>query len=139
MFGILNIPESGELEMIEVYEYYDVPILFACQNAASRLYIVLFADRLPEYEMWLYVEVSAQRFNLIRTGEINLHDTFFKPEMGRLIKAMIPYSDSEKFDSNYITPDQLPSDVFMPTSMRLNLIDNKFYLNHEKNTKAEKK
>ena len=123
MFGILNIPQLGELEIIEVYEYYDVPILFSCQNAASHLYIVLFADRLPEHEMWLYVEVSSPRFNLIRSGEINLHDTFSKPEMGRLLKAMIPYSDSEKFDSGYITPDQLPSDVFLPTSMRLNLGD----------------
>ena len=123
MSDILNIPELGELEIVEIYDYYNVPILFSCRNSVSHLYIVIFADHLPEYEMWLYTEVSLMRLNLIRSGVVNLHDAFSKPEMGRLLKAMIPHSNSAEFNSEYVTPGQLQNDVFPPISKYLNLGD----------------
>ena len=123
MSDILNIPELGELEIVEVYDYFNVPILFSCRNSVSHLYIVLFADHSPEYETWLYVEVSLTRLNLIRSGKVNLHDAFAKPEMGRLLKAMIPHSNSAELGSEYITPDQLHSNVFPPVNEYLNLGD----------------
>ncbi len=121
MSDILTIPELGELEILEIYDYFNVPILFSCRNSVSHLYIVLFADHLPEYEMWLYAEVSLTRLNLIRSGKVNLHDAFSKPEMGRLLKAMIPHNNSGELNSKYITPDQLHSDVFPPVDEYLNL------------------
>ena len=123
MSDILNIPELGELEIVEIYDYYNVPILFSCRNSASYLYIVIFADHLPEYEMWLYAEVSPMRLNRIRSGVVNLHDAFAEPETGRLLKAMIPHSNSDEFESGYVTPDQLHSDVFPPISKYLNIGD----------------
>ncbi len=123
MSNILNIPELGELEILEVYDYFNVPILFSCRNSVSHLYIVIFADHSPEYETWLYVEVSLMRLNLIRSGKVNLHDAFSKPEMGRLLKAMIPHGNSAEFNSEYVTPDQLHSDVFPPVNEYLNLGD----------------
>lgn len=130
MSNILNIPELGELEIVEIYDYFNVPILFSCRNAASHLYIVLFADHLPEYETWLYVEVSLTRLNLIRSGKVNLHDAFSKPEMGRLLKAMIPHNNSVsgELNSEYITPDQVHSDVFPPVNEYLNLGDTPLFL-----------
>lgn len=123
MSNILNVPELGELEIVEVYDYFNVPILFSCRNSVSHLYIVLFADHSPEYETWLYAEVSLMRLNLIRSGKVNLHDAFSKPEMGRLLKAMIPHNNSGELNSEYITPDQLHSDVFPPVDEYLNLED----------------
>ena len=123
MSDILNIPELGELEIVEIYDYYNVPILFSCRNSVSHLYIVIFADHLPEYEMWLYAEVSLMRLNLIRSGVVDLHDAFSKPEMGRLLKVMIPHSNSTEFNSEYVTPDQLHSDVFPPINKYLNFGD----------------
>ena len=58
MFDILNVPELGNLEIVEIYDYHNMPILFSCQNSAAQLYMVFFADYFPEYEMWLYAEVS---------------------------------------------------------------------------------
>ena len=123
MSNILNIPELGELEIVEIYDYFNVPILFSCRNSVSHLYIVIFADHSPEYETWLYAEVSLTRLNLIRSGVVDLHDAFSKPEMGRLLKAMIPHGNSAEFNSEYVTPDQLHSDVFPPVNEYLNLGD----------------
>ena len=89
MYNILNNPQLGELEIIEVYEYFNMPILFSCKNLVGSFCIALCADDLPEHDMWLYTEISLKRLNLLRFGLINVHDVFAKPEMGRLLKATI--------------------------------------------------
>ena len=116
MSDILNIPELGELEIVEVYDYYNFPLLFSCKNDTGKKYIAFIADELSGHEMWLYVEVSFKRLDMIKSGSVSLHDTFSKPEKGRLLKAMIPHynNKSAEFSSEYVTPDQLDSDVFPP-------------------------
>ena len=121
MYHALNTPELGKLEMVEVYNYYDIPILFSCKNAASQFFIVFFADRLPDYDVWLYVEVSVVRLNLIRSGKIDLFDTFSKPELGRLLKVTIPNNDSTEFSSEFICPTELSEDLLPPVNDCLNI------------------
>ena len=121
MYHAMNTPELGKLEMVEIYNYYDFPILFSCKNAASQLYIVFFADRLPDHDVWLYAEVSIPRFNLIRAGKIDLFDTFSKPEMDRLLKVIIPSNNSVEFSSEFILPSELSEDMFPPVNDYLNI------------------
>ncbi len=121
MYHALNIPELGKLEMVEVYNYYDIPILFSCKNAASQLYIVFFADRLPDHDVWLYAEVSIARLNLIRAGKIDLFDTFSKPEMDRLLKVIIPTNNSVVFSSEFILPSELSEDILPPVNDYLDI------------------
>lgn len=116
-----NILEIDKLEVIEVYDYYDFPLLFSCKNAAAQIYIAFIADELPEYEMWLYVEVSSARFNLIRSGKIDLFDTFTKPEMERLIKVIVPRNNSVNFSSVEVSPSDLPNDIFPPVNDYLDI------------------
>ena len=121
MYHALNIPELGKLEMVEVYNYYDIPILFSCKNAASQLYIAFFADRLLDHDVWLYAEVSITRLNLIRSGKIDLFDTFSKPEMDRLLKVIIPTNNSVEFSSEFILPSELSEDILPPVNDYLDI------------------
>ncbi len=114
MYNTLNNPQLGELEIIEVYEYFNMPLLFSCKNLVGSFYIVLCAEDLPEHDMWLYTEVSLKRLNLLRSGVINVHDVFAKPEMGRLLKARIPKNNSTEFNSKYVPPEELNENVFPP-------------------------
>ena len=117
----INILEIDKLEVIEVYDYYDFPLLFSCKNAVDQIYIAFIADELPEYEVWLYVEVSFARFNLVRSGKIDLFDTFTKPEMGRLIKVIVPRNNSVNFSSVEVSPSDLPNDIFPPVNDYLDI------------------
>ena len=36
MADILNIPRVGRLKIVEIYAYYDQPVLFSCKNAAGH-------------------------------------------------------------------------------------------------------
>ena len=113
MAGILNITGLGKLEIVETYVYYDQPVLFSCKSAAGHLYLGVAADKNDECETWLYVGVSAERLNLIRSGAIDLHDAFAEPEDSFLLQETVPYDDQmqsrlEQIQSDQISEDMLP-------------------------------
>ena len=114
MVDILNITGLGRLEIVETYVYYDQPILFSCKSAADHLYLAVATDKNDEYETWLYVGVSVERLNLIRSGAIDLHDAFAKPEDGFLLQEIIPYDDQTQPRMESIQPDQISEDM-LPT------------------------
>ena len=114
MADILNITGLGRLEIVETYVYYDQPLLFSCKSAADHLYLVVAADEDEQHETWLYVRVSVERLNLIRSGAIDLHDAFAKPEDGFLLQEIIPYDDQTQPRMESIQPDQISEDM-LPT------------------------
>ena len=111
---ILNISELGKLEIIEIYDYYDQPILFACKNAAGHLHLVVAADENDHYETWLYVRVSAERLNRIRSGTIDLHDAFADSENGHLLQAKFSYNNPTSPQVQHLESNQIPEDM-LPT------------------------
>ena len=124
MADILNIPGLGRLEIVEVYDYYDQPILFSCKNAAGHLYLVVAADENDQHEIWLYAGVSTERLNLIRSGAIDLHDAFAKPEGGFLLQATVPYEDQIPLRIEPIQPNQVSEDMLPTAGERLDLKTN---------------
>ena len=113
MFNTLNVPSLGKLEIVETYAFYDEPVLFSCQNTVGHLYFVVAADENDQNETWLYAEVSTERFNLIRSGSIDLHDAFAYTEDGSVLQVRFPHDDPtepiiEFVQSNQISKDMLP-------------------------------
>lgn len=121
MADILNISELGRLEIIEIYDYYDQPILFACKNAAGHLHLVVAADENDQYETWLYARVSPERLTLIRSGVIDLHDAFADPEDGRLFQVKFPYDNPTSPQIEYLESNQIPEDMLPTRGERLDL------------------
>ena len=111
---ILNISDLGSLEIIEIYDYYDQPILFACKNAAGHLYLVVAADENDHYETWLYVRVSAERLNLIRSGTIDLHDAFADSEDRHLLQVKFSYNNPTSPQVQHLEANQIPEGM-LPT------------------------
>jgi hypothetical protein len=72
----------GKLELVEVYEYHDKPVLFACRNASYTHYLVVQEGVHARFETWLYASLSYTRFQQVRTGLIDLHDAFSDAEDG---------------------------------------------------------
>lgn len=86
----MNLPENtilGKLEMIEVYEFDDKPLLFSCRNGSDSIFMVVLVDEDEEYDTWLYAGVSKRRFELIRSGAIDLHDAFWATEDGLVFEV----------------------------------------------------
>ncbi len=82
----------GQLQIFEIYEFYNMPVLFACKNQADSIYLAVWIDETTDAFVWLYVPVSPRRFAKIRAGQIDLHDAFTKPEDGIALKVTVPNS-----------------------------------------------
>ncbi|MCE2400414.1 hypothetical protein J4G08_05940 [Candidatus Poribacteria bacterium] len=112
MADILNIPKLGRLEIVEIYDYYDQPVLFSCKDTVGDLYLVVAVDENDQYETWLYAKVSVGRLNLIQSDRIDLHDAFANTEDGSVLQVKFPYDETlpltELVKSNQIPEDMLP-------------------------------
>jgi hypothetical protein len=110
------LPEStilGILKLIEVYEFYDQPCLFSCQNLSGQVYLTLWVDSSETEDIWLYAPVSSERFNHIKNGEVDLKTVFSHSEDAFVFEVSIPF-DSQKITTvkaiacRDLTEDQLP-------------------------------
>lgn len=78
----LTFNALSELQIIETYEFYDRPLLYSCRDSLDHIYLALFVDHSDESETWMLAEASANRFERIRNGQIDLHEAFARPEAG---------------------------------------------------------
>ncbi|GEM_PF-3499095 len=92
------LPQStklGKLELIEVYEFYDKPLLFSCRNEDNDIFLAVFIDENENFDTWLYTKMSSQRFTQVWSGEIDLHDAFAKAEKEVIFEVQIPYDNEQ--------------------------------------------
>ena len=111
MLDMLDIPELGKVEIVEVYEYYDQPVLYSCKNASGHFYLVVAAAEDAQFLTWLCVAISIERLNLIRSGKIDLHDAFADPENPYAIQVRVPYEEHASVQTDFIHSSQIPEDM----------------------------
>jgi hypothetical protein len=110
------LPEStilGILKLIEVYEFYDQPCLFSCQNLSGQVYLALWIDSSETEDIWLYAPVSSERFNHIKNGEVDLKTVFSHSEDAFVFEVTVPFGDQQStmvkaLACRDLTEDQLP-------------------------------
>ncbi|MDM8528018.1 hypothetical protein QUF58_07360 [Anaerolineales bacterium HSG24] len=112
MYSIPQLHQFGNLELIEVYEFYDKPLLYSCKNASS-IFLVILVDEDDDSDTWLYQPVSYHRFKKIRSGIIDLRETFSISETNTVFEAQIFYGDEQyeyikQIPSNSIREEWLP-------------------------------
>ncbi len=107
-----QLTNLGKLEIIEVYVYYDQPCLFSCKNLTGHIFLAVWIDETEVEDIWLYVPISKQRFQSIRSGEIDLRDAFLKSEDSFVYKVIIPQENLpslvETIQSDRLNEDWLP-------------------------------
>lgn len=107
-----NNPILGKLEITEVYEFYDRPILFTCQNVTGQYYIAVWIEENESDDVWLYAPMSRGRFEVIRSGGIDLYSAFRHAENNFVWQVTTPYDNHDDtvvaLSCSSLTEDQLP-------------------------------
>ena len=97
---------------IDVFMFYNRPLLYSCFDQAGRLYLALLTDESALGERWLFARLSAERLELVAKGRIDTRAVFAGAEDGFVLEVVedargylvsveqIPVSD--------LTDDQLP-------------------------------
>jgi hypothetical protein len=84
----------GNLEILEVYEFYDKPCLFSCKNVSGQIFIAIWIDETSYSNAWLYVPTSLRRFQQIVSGGMDLRSSFLNAEDGFVFNVSIPKEDT---------------------------------------------
>ena len=102
----------GSLKVLEVYEYYDGPRLFASVNGNGSVFLVLWVGFTGKSDEYYVQPMSFHRFRQVRDGEISLRNAFTRPEGAGLVVLQIDrQSDearTEHLNSNQINESLLP-------------------------------
>jgi len=119
-----GLPEGtilGPIEMVEVYETYDAPVLFACRSRlVDARYLALWVDRDDREDTWLYLPATARRFAEIRSGGIALADAFRNSESGLVVSVRVVRASGAATASTVNAAEVPDSDLPSP-SVRLAL------------------
>lgn len=120
MVNDLSLAELGSLTIIETYEFYDEPLLFAATNPLGHIFLVSLHEDTDESRTWLYVPMSQNRFNQVRSGGITLHDAIARAELGAVHLLSIAKSDKTPRLSK-IRASEIPEDDLPDSTERLDL------------------
>lgn len=99
----------GNLEILEVYEFYDKPCLFSCRNVAGQIFLAIWIDETSYSDSWLYVPTSLRRLQQVITGGMELKSAFLEAEDGFVLEVVIA-SDNDSTDVVKIPCDNLDED-----------------------------
>ena len=125
---MLNLPKAtvlGMLELVDIFEFYDVPRLFTAKSKTGALYLVVSVfDDGDEFE-WLYIDISIDRINSLINKSICLYTAFTEPENGFLYKVNTDYFGNANVE--YVFPEQLESDDLPLPNTFLSVDDVKSY------------
>lgn len=94
MSGGTRFPELGDLKVLEVYEFYDEPVLFAARNERDSTYLVTLVRDDDERRRWLYAPMSARRFQEVRSGGVDLYMAFRAVEGEHVFAVDVPKDGS---------------------------------------------
>lgn len=97
----------GTLTILEIYEFYNMPVLFACQNRTGHFYLAVWVDETENENIWLYVPLSFQRLMNLRQGALELRDAFVQPEDGFVFKVSVSKHQAEQAQAEPIPVEQL--------------------------------
>lgn len=98
----------GTLEISEVYHYYDCPCLFSCHNTVGDWFLALSIDENFLFHRWLYLAVTGDRLQDIKSGNIALKSAFVA-ENSKLFDVKIFCNNTSTV--NLIIGANLPDDL----------------------------
>ena len=115
-----DIPYLGIHKVVENYVHNDDPALFSCKDSAGHLYLVTVGEN-DQDKTWLRVGISNERFNLIRSGGIDLRNAFTEAENDLLFQVRIPHDDPTQSPLEVIQRNQIDEDLLPLPGERLGL------------------
>ncbi|KAF0235353.1 MAG: hypothetical protein FD177_107 [Desulfovibrionaceae bacterium] len=96
---MLHLPDFtflGKLTTQEVFEFYDIPLLFTCTNEANQVYIVVSVEETSTEHKWLYSPISSDAIEKLRKGFVDFKETFKNTVNGfSFVVTNIPEKKSE--------------------------------------------
>lgn len=66
----------GELQLLQIYIWYDRPLLFSCQSADGQRYLAVISRDDGGFEEWVYSPIAAELLDAVNSGSVDLYTAF---------------------------------------------------------------
>lgn len=115
MFPIPKPQFADTLEIIEIYRYYDRPVLFACHDSSGQIYLALWSDEDEDAqtETWIFTPVHEGVWQATRDGALELKVAFHSGVANRAYLVSVNWetktSEFEEVPSSELMPERLPN------------------------------
>lgn len=100
----------GQLEIVEVFAYFDGPRLFLAENPAGQRYLVNSLDSDDDTDTWLITALSERRLLQLTEGVMDVRTAFLSPELETL-HQITTSAAGELQSSTLLTPANLNDDL----------------------------
>jgi hypothetical protein len=120
---IAVLPNSrfiGPLELVEVYEYFDGPKLFACRSLSGQLFLGLWVGSSHEGESYWLLALTEERYSMVRSGGLTLSRALSQPETGFIYRCTVSYADGTT-STDILLAEQLDTHLLPDSGERLEL------------------
>ncbi|NOS75491.1 MAG: hypothetical protein HOP36_13375 [Methyloglobulus sp.] len=107
-----------DLNPIEVFDYYDGPRFYSCRDKVGQVFLVYWIDETDEYNAWLYLRVSPERYLSLKCGNISIAKALANPEEE---SAFVVKNYGTDFSVEEISTAQIEADWLPPVSSFLHL------------------
>lgn len=125
----MHLPKDtnlGELRLRDVYEYYDGPRLFSCEDLTDQLFLAISVEDTEDISRWLYCPISQRRLSGLEQGKIDLRTIFSDAETGHLHQVVTsPDRDSATMISTSMLEESdlpLPSEYLNYTEQHVDTL-----------------
>lgn len=83
----------GELEIVDIFEFYDMPLLFTCINKAGDIFIAVAVEEGEDFYKWIYSKISEDDVLKLKTAKIDFRDSFLASKNGYVFNVVV-YEDA---------------------------------------------
>lgn len=111
----------GEVEILEVYDFYDQPLLFSAIDRLNRLYFVYNFEGDLTIDRWLMVSVSEDRLKAIRKGGVDIRSALANPETKQNYIITCDKKNGFTYSTRLIETDEINLDLLPISGFSLNI------------------
>lgn len=79
----------GELEMMEVYDFFDFPRLFTCRNKSGQVFLSISVEDADHENVFLYSAISNSRYSVLTSGRLPIRDAFAMAENENVYRVTV--------------------------------------------------
>ena len=114
LFG--TIPGIGKLTYLNMYFFYDEPLIFSCVTEDGKPYLfMLLSSAEPDCAIWLAAEISTEMMYQLINKNLPIREVYTDPEAKVWkVRRTGSFFAAEKIFPSTLTEDMLPApDAFL--------------------------
>lgn len=110
----------GQVEIVEVFTYYDGPLIFSARNEQNQWFLVIAADQDDTALTYLYAPLTEIHLRRVTSGRLPLRSAFLAPLRGTVFSVTVPTTTADaELVVRELTVPEIPAEWLPSVGVRI--------------------